>query len=202
MSAPREEVVPALPLTRRRRTLGYVVPLLNLPLSALQAYQTYVHLMSGVPVASLEFLNDVFLLAVTLSLGIILPWWAPVYPSSYRLTRKGVVISRFLRGSVTLPYRSIMRAEVYVRRQPAGEVSKEAVSFARESVEALRRSGFKLSDYTNAEDAIVLLLTERRIYMLSPEKPQSFIKRLRRRVPKLPVRLVELTARGKRVREI
>lgn len=179
-----------------------MIPLLNLPLLVFKAYQTYVHLSSGMPVNSIEFLNDVVLLCLSFSLGLVLPWWAPVYESRYGMTKETVTIKRLLRGSVAIPYRSIVRAEIYVRKQPVREVSKEALRYAKDATEALRKSGFKFSDYTNAEDAIVLLLTEKRVYMLSPENPQSFIKRLRRRVPMLSVRLVELTSRGKRVREI
>jgi len=194
--------VPALPLSRRRRLLGYIIPLLNLPLFSLKAYQTYIHLSSGMPINSLEFFNDILLMGLSLSLGLILPLWAPVYESRYGLTREGVTITRLLRRAVTIPYKSLVRAEIYVRKQPTEGIPKEALRFAKDAVGALRRSGFKFSDYTNAEEAIVLLLTERRVYMLSPENPKSFIKRLRRRVQRLPVRLVELTTKGKHVREL
>ncbi len=192
----------ALPLSRRRRLLGYMIPLLNLPLFSLKAYQTYVHLSSGMPVNSPEFFNDIIILGLSLSLGLLLPWWAPVYESRYWLTREGVTIKRLLRSAVTISYKSIVRAEIYIREQSTGEVSKEAVRYAKEAVGALKRSGFKFSDYTNAEESIVLLLTERRVYMLSPENPRPFIKRVRRRVQRLPVKLVELTSKGKRVREV
>ena len=201
MTAPREESVPALPLSRRRRLLGYMIPLLNLPLFTLKIYQTWVHLSSGVPVNSLEFFNDIVLLGLTFSLGFILPWWAPIYESRYGLTHEGVTIKRPLRGSTVIPYRSIVRAEIYIKKKPTSVVSKDALRYAKGTVEALKRSGFKFSDYTNAEETIVLLLTENRVYMMSPEKPKSFIKRLRRHIPKLYVRLVELTSKGKRVRD-
>lgn len=182
--------------------LGYMIPLLNLPLLGLKAYQTYVHLSSGMPINSIEFFNDVVLLGLSFSLGFILPWWAPIYESRYEVTGEGVAVKRLFRSKVTIPYSSIARAEIYVRKQPMREVSKEALRYAKGSVQALRRSGFKFSDYTNSEEAIVLLLTEKRVYMLSPVDPQSFIKRLRRRVKRLPVKLVELTSRGKRVRDM
>ena len=191
----------ALPLSRRRRLLGYMIPLLNLPLFTLKIYQTWVHLSSGVPVNSLEFFNDIVLLGLTFSLGLILPWWAPIYESRYGLTQEGVTIKRPLRGSTVIPYKSIIRSEIYIKKQPTRDVSKEAIRYSKAAVEDLRRSGFKFSDYTNAEESIVLLLTEKRVYMLSPDKPKSFIKKLRRRVPKLSVRLVELTSKGKRVRD-
>jgi len=202
LSVRREELVPALLLSRRRRFLGYIIPLLNIPLFAFEAYLTYVHLSSGMPVSSPEFLNDLLLLGLTLCLGLILPWWAPIYASRYRLTGDGVIIERFLRGSATIPCASIVRVEVYLKREPRGEVTKEAIRYARDAVEAMRKGGLKVSDYTNAEEAIVLLLTNRRVYMLSPESPKSLIKRLRHRVPRLPVRLVELTSKGKRVRDL
>lgn len=179
-----------------------MIPLLNLPIFSLNAYQAYVRLSAGMPVNSPEFFNDIIILGLSLSLGLFLPWWAPVYESRYGLTREGVTINRLLRGEVTIPYKSIVRAEIYLREQSTGEISKETLRHAKEAVGALRSSGFKFSDYTNSEEVIVFLLTERRIYMLSPEKPRSFIKRVRRRVERLPVKLVELTSRGKREREL
>ena len=179
-----------------------MIPLLNLPLFSLKAYQTYVRISAGMPVNSPEFFNDLIILGLSLSLGLLLPWWAPIYESRYGLTQEGVTIKRLLRGRVTIPYRSIARAEIYIRNLSTGEVSQEALRYAKDSVAALRSSGFKFSDYTNSEEAIVLLVTERRIYMLSPEDPRSFLKRVRRRVEKLPVKLVELTSKGKRIREL
>jgi len=194
--------VAAIPLNRRRRLLGYLIPLMNLPLFSLKAYQTYGRISAGMSLNSPEFFNDIIILGLSLSLGLLLPWWAPIYESRYGLTREGVTIKRLLRGRVTIPYKSIARSEVYLRNRSNGEVSKEALRYGKESVATLRSSGFKFSDFTNSEEVIVLLITERRIYMLSPEDPRAFLKRVRRRVEKLPIKLVELTSKGKRVREL
>ena len=179
-----------------------MIPLMNLPLFSLKAYQTYGHISAGMPLNSPEFFNDIIILGLSLSLGLLLPWWAPIYESRYGFTREGVTIKRLLRGRVTIPYKTIARSEVYLRNRSNGEVSKEALRYGKESVANLRSSGFKFSDFTNSEEVIVLLITERRIYMLSPEDHRAFLKRVRRRVEKLPIKLVELTSKGKRVREL
>jgi hypothetical protein len=113
----------------------------------------------------------------------------------------GFKISRFLGGTKKISYSSIARAEVHIRDARSGPVSKEAIKFSRDSVELLRRSGFKIHDYTNSEKTIVLLIGDADAYMISPAYSKAFLQKLGKRVKKLPVKLVELTSRGKRVRE-
>lgn len=202
LSSPRDEAVPALPLSSRRRYLGYLIPLLNIPLFAWKAYEVSLRLSAGMQWNNIDVLNDLILLAMSLGLGLLLPWWAPVYGSRHWLTSTGVKIARFLKSTITIPYPSIARVEVYIRNRRAEGVSKEAIRYAKESVRVMRQSGFKFTDYTNAEDAIVLLLSESRIYMFSPAYPKAFIQKLRKRVRRLSVKMAELTPKGKRVKEL
>jgi len=197
-----EEFIPTLPLSRRRRLLGLIAPVLNLPLLTLAVYQFYVELASGAPMDSYEFLTILLLMCLSFGLLFAMVRWSPVYGSRYGMASEGLTIRRTMRGKVVIPYESIARAEVYVIDRSAGGVPNDAVHRARSSVDELRRSGFKFSDYTNAEDVIVLLLTHDRVYMLSPENSKSFIKRLRGRLPNLPVNLTELTSKGKRARNL
>ena len=145
MSSPRDEAVPALPLSSRRRYLGYIIPLLNIPLFAWKAYEVFLSLSAGMQWNSFNVLNDVLLLAMSLCMGFLLPWWAPVYASRYWLTNRGLKIARFLKGTITIPYPSIVRAEVYIRNQRAESVSKEAIRYAKESVSVMKQSGFNQS---------------------------------------------------------
>jgi hypothetical protein len=202
LSSPRDEAVPALPLSSRRRYLGYIIPLLNIPLFAWKAYDVFRGLSAGIQWNSFDVLNDVLLLAISLCMGFLLPWWAPIYTSRYWFTNEGLKIARVLKGATTIPYSSIVKAEVYIRNRRSESVSKEAIRYAKESVSVMRQSGFKLTDYTNAEDAIVLLISENRICMLSPAYPKAFIQKLKKRVRRLPIKMVELTPKGKRVKEL
>lgn len=194
--------MPALQLSSRRRYLGYLIPLLNIPLFAWKAYQVSLSLSAGVQWNTFDFLNDLILLAMSLALGLLLPWWVPVYTNRYWFTGTGVKIVRFLKGTVTISYSSIARAEVYMKNRQGVEASNGVIQYAKESVGAMMKSGFKFTDYTNAEDAIVLLISGNRIYMLSPAYPRAFIQKLRKRVRRLPVKMVELTPKGKRVKEL
>jgi hypothetical protein len=196
-----EEAVPALPLSRRRRFLGLIAPAFNLPLLALVIYQFYVELASGAPQDPYELLTTVVLICLSFGLLFVTVRWSPVYGSRYSMAGESITIRRPLR-KVDIPYKSIARAEVYVIKRSEGVIPNDAIQSARNAVDELRKSGFKFSDYTNAEDVIVLLIANDRVYMLSPENSKSFIKRLRVRVPNLPVRLVELTPRGKRAKNL
>jgi hypothetical protein len=200
MSEAKAEEVPALPLATRRKALGILIPLINMPLFALNLYETIVMAFAGTPLNSLDFLNSVVFTFITLGLGLLLPWWTPVYPSKYRLDGSGLRISRFLKKTLVIPYRRIERAEVYIREE--GKISEEADKYAKDSAANLRKTGFKFNDYTNAESNIVLLISGNKIYMMSPEKPKSFVKSLKKRAPKLTVKLVELNERGKTVQEL
>jgi len=200
MSEAQAEEVPALPLATRRKALGILIPLINMPLFALNLYETIVMAFAGTPLNSLDFLNSVVFTFICLGLSLLLPWWTPVYQSRYSLDGSGLRINRFLKKTLVIPYKRIERAEVYIREE--GKISEEADKYAKDSAANLRKTGFKFNDYTNAESNIVLLISGNKIYMMSPEKPKSFIKSLKKRAPKLTVKLVELNERGKTVQEL
>jgi hypothetical protein len=200
MSEDKAEEVPALPLVTRRKALGILIPLINMPLFALNLYETIMMAVEGTPMNSLDFLNSVVFTLICLGLGLLLPWWTPVYQSRYSLDDSSLRISRFLKKTLVIPYKRIERAEVYIREE--GKISEEANKYAKDSASNLRKTGFKFNDYTNAESNIVLLISGNKIYMMSPLKPKSFIKSLKKRVPKLTVKLVELNERGKSVQEL
>lgn len=202
LSAARDEAVPALKLQNRRRLLGYLVPLINLPLLLVKAQEILTSASSGLQWNTPEFLNDIFLLLLGLGIVFFLPSFVPVYTSSYALTGSGLKISRFMKRKVTLPYPGIERIELHLRDEKRGEPSQEALKYSRDSINQLRKAGFKFADYTNDDTAIALLITESSVYLLSPKYPKAFTQKLRKRVGKLPVKMVELTARGKRIRQI
>jgi hypothetical protein len=202
LSAPREEAVPVLELVSRRRYLGYVILLLNLPLLVWNAYGFALDLSTGLQWNSSDFLANAIIIATSLAMTFILPFMIPVFKSRYWLTDDGIKISRFFRGTVNVPYSSIARAEIYVKIQREGKPSSEAMQYAKEAASQLRKGGFKFTDYTNDDTTIVLLISERRVYLLSPKYPKAFVQKLRKRVGKLPVKMVELTHMGKRIREI
>lgn len=200
LSAPRGEAVPALRLIGRRRFLGYFIFLVNLPVMAWNAYKVALDLSAGMQLSSPDLLNELVLLASSFCLSFVLPWWLPVFTSKYWFTGDGVKISRFFKGTVTMPYSAIARAEVYVKDERKGKASQEAMRYAKESASALRKSGFKFADYTNDDSTIVLLVGEKSVYLLSPKYPKAFVQKLRKRVGKLPAKMVELTPKGQRVR--
>lgn len=200
MSKPTE-VVEALPLVRKRRLLGILIPAINGPLFLINLYQTYSHLAQGMQLNTLAFLNDLFFLAITLGMSLVFPIWVPVYESKYRMEEDAFVITRLLRAKKKIPYRDIKRAEVYIRT--GEEISEDALKYAKASAEKLRTSGFKFKDYTNSEESIVMLIAVDKVYLISPAKPKNVIKRLKgRKTGKFTVKIVELTSRGKNIREL
>lgn len=202
MSAPGEEAVPASKLIGRRRYLGYFIFIVNIPTLALTAYEVALKLSDWAGWNSPDFFSDLILLALSFGLAFVLPRWLPVFASTYRLTGTGLKISRFLKGAVTVPYPSIARADIYVQDKRSGKVSKEALQYAKESADELRKSGFKFSDYTNDDTNIVLLISGKGIFLLSPMYPKAFIQKLRKRAGAFPATMVELSHSGKRTREI
>ncbi len=202
MSASSEEEVPALELVSRRRYLGYIIFFVNLPLLLWNLFDSYQKLAAGMRWNSSEFVSEAIIIAISLGMTFVLPYMIPVFRSRYWLTGKGLKISRFFKGTVTIPYPSIARAEIYVKNEKEGKPSSEAMQYSREAASELRKSGFKFADYTNDDTAIALLISESRVYLLSPKYPKAFTQKLRKRVGKLPVKLVELTARGKRIKQI
>lgn len=198
----REEPVPHTKLSNRRRTLGLMIYAINFPLVLWKLSQFYSNWQRGITLSSTDLLFDLILLASVLGVIVVLPNWTPVFTSKYWLTREGVKITRLLRKGLTIPYKAIARAEIYIKNKKAGEVSKEAIQYAKDSANTLRRSGFKFQDYTNDDDAIILLIGESRVFLLSPSYPKAFAQKLRKRVGQLPIKVVELTSKGKRERSM
>ena len=198
--AEQNEPVEALPLISKRRMLGIVIPLINMPFFVFNAYRVITLYLSGAPTNSEEFVSSAIVLVTTLVLGFILPWWVPVYTSKYFLEERGLRISRLFRRNVLLPYREIPRAEVYIREP--GEVPQDAIDYTKDAAEKLRKTGFNFVDFTNSEANIVLLMSGKKIYMISPAKPKSFLKSLKKRAPKLTARIVELSPQGKNIQEL
>ncbi len=199
MRAARDEAIPALELDRRRRVLGYVVPAINLPYFAWKIYETYLGLQAGMQLNSPEFLNDLIMLSLIIGLTLLIPSFAPVYTSRYWFMGTGLRISRFLKRKITVPYSSVEMVELYTRDEKRGKASQEAVKAAKENINTMRRTGFKFVDFTNAEESIALIFGEtNKVYMISPAYPKAFAQKLRKKVGRLPVRMIEFTPRGKR----
>ena len=195
------EKVEALPLARKRRVLGLLIPAVNLPLFAYNLYFTIQHLGEGLPAfISDHLVEDAVVLGSTLFLTLAIPRFFPVYASTYTLTEDALELRRFLRPVKRIPLREVDRVELYLRSDE--EVSREASEYASNQAANLRRSGFKFRDYTNDEQAILNIFHGQEIYMVSPARPKAFLKELKRRNKRLSARVVELTRRGKRVRDL
>jgi hypothetical protein len=194
------EEVPSPPLITKRRLLGYMIPAFNLPLFAWNLSSLAAKVQGGMNMNSVAFLEELLVTLSSLVLTLLLPRFFPVYTSRYRLEPGGLTVSRFLKGSKTLPYREIDRAEVYIRVDE--EISSEAKNYAMDQSASLRKSGFKFQDYTNDESTIMNLFLEKEIIMISPSKPRSLLKELKRRNRRLTARIVELTRRGKSVQDL
>jgi hypothetical protein len=69
-------------------------------------------------------------------------------------------------------------------------------------VEKLRKTGLSFVDFTTAKESIILLMSGRKIYMISPAKPRTFIKSLKKRAPRLTAKIVLLNAKGKNIQEL
>ncbi len=192
--------IKSLPLVRRRRLLGYMVPAMNIPLFLYNLYLAYVHLQEGMVIGDQTFWNDIIILASTLFIAIAIPRFFPVYTSKYYLKQEGFEVKRLLRKTAIIPYRAINRIEVYIRVDK--EISKDATEYATDQSAILRKSGFRFIDYTNGEDIIMNMFVEKSIYMISPEKPKTLLKELKRRNKRLTARVVELTERGKRIQDL
>jgi hypothetical protein len=196
-----DEEIESLPLIRRRKLLGYLIPAFNIPLFIYNVYQTILHYQQGVLIfGSAVFLEDLLVLVSTLFLTLAIPRFFPVYFSRYYLRKDCIEVKRFLRGSEKIPFNKIGRVDVYIRIDE--EISKDATEYATNQATNLRKSGFKFIDYTNAENIIMNLFLEKSIYMISPAKPKSLLKELKRRNKRLTARVVELTRRGKRIQDL
>jgi len=195
-----ETEINSLPLMRRRRLLGYFIPLVNLPLFLYNLYQTYLHLQEGLIFGSPQFWEDVVVLTVTLFMTLMIPRFFPVYTSRYFHTENGLKIERFLRRTHIIPYKDIDRVEVYIKVDD--EISQESKDYATNQAAILRKSGLKFVDYTNAESIIMNLFVGKSIYMISPAKPKTLLKELKRRNRKLTARIIELTKRGRHIQDL
>ncbi len=194
------EQVEALPLMAKRRYLGIIIPVINIPFFAFNAYTAVTLYLAGAPLNSEEFYNSALLTVATFVLAIMLPRWVPVYASKYTLEEKGFRMTRLLTPGAFLPYQEIARAEVYIREP--GEIPEDAIEYTKTNAEKLRKTGFSFVDFTNSESNIVLLMAGRKIYMSSPAKPRAFLKSLKKRAPKLTAKIVELNAKGKTIQEL
>ena len=194
------EEIPTTELVMRRRLLGYLIPAFNMPLFGYNLYQTYLNVKGGMNMNSLAFVEAAFVTLSSLFLALAIPWFFPVYKSTYRLGAEGLTITRALKRKVVLPYRDIDRAEVFMRVDK--EISEEAKKYAMDSSSTYRKSGFKFKDYTNTEDTIMNLFVGLDIYMISPSKPKTLLRDLKKRNKKFSAKIVELTQRGKRIQEL
>ena len=197
-----EEEIHTLPLDKTRRILGYVVPIMNFPLLAWKIYEITTGLSLGsLKLNSVDFLNDLIMISLSLVLLILIPQFSPIYPSQYWFTPTGLKIKRTLKGTKTLAYKTITRVDLYLREEKDGKPSKEALKYTRDSINDLREAGFKFIDFTNSELRIALVFSGDKVYMITPAYPKAFVQKLKRRTGKIKERTVELTPRGKRVRE-
>lgn len=198
--AEQNEQVEALPLISKRRILGIILPAMNLPFFIYNTYTIVTIYLAGGALNTEAFYSGVVLTVLTLVILFGLPQWIPVYTSKYTLEAEGLRISRFLKGSTLIKYKDLPRVEVYMREP--GEIAEDALNYTKDNAERLRKTGFGFIDYTNSEANIVLLMSGRKIYMISPAKPRAFLKSLKKRVPKLTAKIVELNAKGKTVQEL
>jgi len=194
------EDIPSLPMVQRRRLLGYAIPAVNVPLFIYNFYAIAVHFQEGMAIGSQLFWEDMIVLVLTAFLTYSIPQFFPVYNSKYSHTEDGLSIKRLLRKDVLIPYRSIDRADVFIKMDE--KIDDAAKKYATDQAEQLRKSGFKFKDFTNSDQIIINLIVEKNIYMLSPAKPKSLLKELKRKNKKLNARIVELTRRGKRIQDL
>ena len=200
--AARDEEIPSLPLHTRRRVLGYLVPLLSFPILIWKVYSVSLLLSQPNPqLSGLELLNDLVTISFSLVLLLLIPNHSPLYTNHYWLTPKGLKITRTLKGTKILPYDTIDRLELFIRDERQGKPSPEALQYARDHVNDLRKTGFKFIDYTNNETKIALVHTGETIYMITPANPKAFAQKLGKRIRRLSVKTVTLTPKGTRVKE-
>jgi hypothetical protein len=196
-----EMEIESIPLMQKRRILGYLIPAINLPIVINNLRHIFIHYQEGVlTTSSAVFWEDFIVLLSTLFLTIAIPRFFPVYSSSYSMKQNELEIKRFLRKKIQIPFKEIDRVEVYIRVDE--KISKDATDYATDQSAILRKSGFKFIDYTNAENKIMNLFVDTSIYMISPKNPKSLLKELKRRNKRLTARIVELTGRGKSIRNL
>ena len=200
--AAQDEEIPSLPLHTQRRILGYLVPLISFPILTWKAYSISLLLSQPSPQPSgPDLLNDLVTISFSLVLLFLIPHYSPLYTNRHWLTHKGLKITRILKGTKILPYDTINRLELFIRDERRGAPSKEALQYARDHVNDLRKTGFKFIDYTNNETKIALIYTGEKIYMITPANPRSFAHKLGKRIRRLSVKTVTLTSKGTRVKD-
>lgn len=191
---------PSLPLMSKRRILGILIPLLNVPLFAWNFWQTLLELQGGMKFTDIEFAESILVLGTTLALSFMIPRVFPVYESKYLLGESAFYLSRFLKGVIRLPYRDIERVELFLRLDT--KISEDAKKYSMDGSAQLRKAGFKFKDYTNSEHIILNMFVGQNVYMISPEKPKTLIKELKKKNTRLTAKIVELHSKGKRVQEL
>ena len=191
---------PSLPLVPIRKSLGYLIPLVNIPLLTWNIYQTYLLIQTGTDIDSTLFYENFAPLALTLIMTVIIPRRFPVYRSTYYLAESSFNIKRLLLGTVELPYTEIGRIELFIKEDE--EIPESVKKYAQDESQRLSKTGFKFKDFTNSESNIMNMMVEDKIYMISPDKPKSLVKELKSRNGKLTAKIVELHRRGKKVREL
>ena len=192
-----DEKIPALPLDKRRRFLGLFIPLFNVSIFILAAYDALILLVSGVALTSIDLIFSVSAVCVSFMLGLYLIRRTPIYTSRYSMKGDGIMLTRLFKRSISIPFKSILRVEVFIR-QPGGKEKDEAVQYAKTTMATLRLRGTKFMDYTNSEEIIALLVTDKRVYLISPSDPKALLKRLKSLDSNLSSRLIEMASKRKR----
>ena len=195
-----EESIPHANLGNRRKVLCLMIYGFNIPLFLGKVYELIIKVQQGLPLSSSILFLDLILIASLLVFIIYLPTLLPVFASNYWFTKDGIKISRLLKKTLTLPYRAISKIEIYEKSKRGGEIPKKVTRYAKESINNLRDVGFRLHDYSNDDDCITILLSEEKIYLISPSSPRVFAQKVQKRAKKIPIQMVEITSRGERKR--
>ena len=195
-----EESIPHANLGNRRKVLCLMIYGFNIPLFLGKVYELIIKVQQGLPLSSSILFLDLILIASLLVFILYLPTLLPVFASNYWFTKDGIKISRLLKKTLTLPYRAISKIEIYEKSKRGGEIPKKVTRYAKESINNLRDVGFRLHDYSNDDDCITILLSEEKIYLISPSSPRVFAQKVQKRAKKIPIQMVEITSRGERKR--
>ncbi len=196
----KEQEIPSLPLQTRRKFLGYLIPIFNIPILSWRIYSILITLTQNIPINYGNLLNDFVAILLALILLVIVPQYSSLYTNRYWFTPNGIKITRFFKSGLTIPYDSINEIDFYIRDERKGKPSQEAIKFGRDKVNQLKDSGYRISDYTNDETKIALIFYEKKIYMITPANPKEFSNEISRRIKKLKIKTITLTPRGTRIK--
>jgi len=163
-------------------------------------FYTISGLLTGLSIFSIDFMSNIVIIGLSFFIGFYMPRNSPIYTSRYELSHDKLILYRIYKKPVALSFREVRAVEVYVKSK--GRIPREVIQQERMAIESLRKNGFKFFDYTNTEDIIVLLITEEKVYMISPKEPGELIKKIKKYQSSLKGRLVELTEKGSRVKRI